>query len=175
MEEKEFITHSARETEDLGSKLAHNFKTGDIILLHGELGAGKTTFVQGVTKAFNIKSRIISPTFILIRRHKIKLKSQNSKVKTTTPLDETRGKQNLKTLYHIDLYRLEDLTEIENLGLEEIFEDPYGMFFIEWGEKHEELKASWEINFKILGKDSRRMTVQEYPHPNPLPQGEGKR
>ncbi|OGH16546.1 MAG: hypothetical protein A3C30_05150 [Candidatus Levybacteria bacterium RIFCSPHIGHO2_02_FULL_40_18] len=160
MEETEFITRSARETEDLGSKLAHNFRIGNIIVLTGELGAGKTTFVQGVGKAFNIKSRIISPTFILVRRHKVKLKTQNSKLKTTTPLDETRGKQNLKTLYHIDLYRLEDSEEIKNLGLEEIFEDPNAIFFVEWGEKHEELKASWEINFEILEKDKRRITLK---------------
>ena len=152
MEEKEFITHSARETEDLGSKLAHNFETGDIILLHGELGAGKTTFVQGVAKAFNIKSRVISPTFILLRKHKVNLKSQMSNLKTTS--------QNLRTLYHIDLYRLEDSEEIKNLGLEETFEDPYGMFLIEWGEKHEALKASWEINFEILGKDKRKITLR---------------
>lgn len=141
MEEKEFITHSARETEDLGSKLAHNFKIGDIIILTGELGAGKTTFVQGVAKAFNIKSRVISPTFILLRRH--------------------RGKFDRRkiTLYHIDLYRLENSEDIKNLGLEDIFEDTNGIFFIEWGEKHEYLKASWAISFEILGKDKRRITV----------------
>ncbi|MBI4091993.1 MAG: tRNA (adenosine(37)-N6)-threonylcarbamoyltransferase complex ATPase subunit type 1 TsaE [Candidatus Levybacteria bacterium] len=143
MEEKEFITHSARETEDLGSKLAHNFETGDIILLHGELGAGKTTFVQGVAKAFNIKSRVISPTFILLRRHRGKF---------------DRRKINL---YHIDLYRLEG-SEIKNIGLEDAFEDSNGIFLIEWGEKHEPLKASWEINFEILGKDRRRITIRNY-------------
>ena len=137
MEEKEFITHSARETEDLGQKLAHNFEIGNIVLLHGELGAGKTTFVQGAAKAFNVKSRIISPTFILIRRHRGKFDSKQI------------------NLYHIDLYRLDSSQDIKNLGLEDIFEDPYGMFFIEWGEKHQSLNASWEINFEILGKNKR--------------------
>lgn len=159
MEEKEFITHStlprqardrsvfttrsARETEDLGSKLARHFKPGDIILLTGVLGAGKTTFVQGVAKAFNVKSRIISPSFILIRKH--------------------RGKfnQNKISLYHIDLYRLENSEDITNLGLEEVFEDPYGIFFIEWGEKHENLKASFEISFKILSHSKRRIIFRK--------------
>lgn len=151
MEEKEFITRSARETEDLGSKLAHNFKTGDVILLHGELGAGKTTFVQGVGKAFNIKSRIISPTFVLVRKHKGRIKNHESRI---------------MTLYHIDLYRLEDSEEINNLGLEDIFEDPYGIFFIEWppprglwpggGEK----MSFWEINFEIQDKDKRRISIR---------------
>lgn len=141
MEEKVFITRSARETEDLGKKLAHNFRIGNIIILTGELGAGKTTFVQGVAKAFNIKSRIISPTFILVRKHRGKFDKQKI------------------SLYHIDLYRLES-PEIINLGLEDIFEDNIGIFLIEWGEKHENLKSSWEINFKILGKDKRKITLK---------------
>lgn len=156
MEEKEFITHSARETEDLGSKLAHNFAIGDIVLLHGGLGAGKTTFVQGTGRFFNVKSRIISPTFILVRKHKARSKNHESRI---------------MNLYHIDLYRLEGLEDIKNLGLEDIFEDPNGIFFIEWppprglwpggGERHENLKASWEINFEILEKDDRRITLRQ--------------
>lgn len=141
MEEKEFISHSARETEYLGEKLAHNFAPGHIILLHGELGAGKTTFVQGVAKAFNVKSRIISPTFILVRKHRGKFDKQKI------------------NLYHIDLYRLES-SEIKKLGFEETFEDPNGIFIIEWGEKHESLKSSWEISFEILGKDRRKIMLQ---------------
>lgn len=141
MEEKEFISVSPRETENLGQKLAHNFKPGEIILLSGELGAGKTTFVQGVAKAFNIKSRIISPTFILVRKHRGKL--ENRKV----------------NLYHIDLYRLDNLEDIRKVGLDEVFADVNGIFFIEWGEKHEDLKASWQINFEILGSDKRRIKL----------------
>lgn len=140
---EEFLTNSAKETEGLGEKLAHNFRIGDIIILTGGLGAGKTTFVQGVAKAFSVKSRIISPTFILVRKHRGKF-----------------DKRKLN-LYHIDLYRLKG-TEIKNLGLEEIFEDPNGIFLIEWGEKQAALKASWEINFEILGKDKRRITVRNY-------------
>lgn len=141
MEKKVFIARSARETENLGEKLAHNFRIGNIIILTGELGAGKTTFVQGVAKVFKIKSRIISPTFILVRKHRGKLDKQKI------------------NLYHIDLYRLES-QEIISLGLEEIFEDPLGIFIIEWGEKHEKLKASWEINFKISSKDRREIVVR---------------
>src|SRR3989338_10864882 len=141
--ETEFITKSARETEDLGQKLAHNFRIGNVVILTGELGAGKTTFVQGVAKGFLVKSRVISPTFLLVRKH--------------------QGKDNGEkiNLYHIDLYRLES-SEIKTLGLEEIFEDVNGIFLIEWGEKHENLKASWDINFKIIGRDSRRITIRNY-------------
>ncbi len=144
MEEKDFITNSARETEDLGTELAHNFQIGDIVVLSGELGAGKTTFVQGVAKALNVKSRVISPTFVLVRRH--------------------RGKfdQRKINLYHIDLYRLGDSEEIKNLGLDDIFEDPNGIFFIEWGEKHQTLKASWQIDFEVLNKNKRKIIIRNY-------------
>ncbi len=143
MEEKEFVTKSARETENLGEKFAHNFQIGDIVVLTGELGAGKTTFVQGVARAFNVKSRIISPTFILVRKHKGKLADKKL------------------NFYHIDLYRLEGSSDIKNIGLEDIFEDAGGIFLIEWGEKHGSLKSSWEINFEHVGDDKRKIIIRK--------------
>lgn len=144
MEEKEFITRSVRETEDAGSRFAADLKTGDIVLLTGELGAGKTTFVQGVARALYVKSRVISPTFVLVRKH--------------------RGKFNSKkiNLYHIDLYRLEGSLEIKNLGLDDIFEDISGIFLIEWGEKHENLKATYEVSIEVLNNDERKIRILTY-------------
>lgn len=139
METQRFITHSFRETEEAGSTFAKNLKAGDIVILSGELGAGKTTFVQGVAKALNIKSRIISPTFVLVRTHHGKISSQKI------------------NLYHIDLYRLEDSLDIKTLGLEDIFEDVNGIFLIEWGEKHENLKGTWEVKFKITSDKEREI------------------
>lgn len=144
MEEKVFITHSARETEEEGLKFAKKLKPGDLVILSGALGAGKTTFVQGVAKGFLVKSRVISPTFVLLRTH--------------------RGKKNKQdiNLYHIDLYRLEGKEEIKTLGLDDIFDDVKGIFIIEWGEKHSALKSSWEINFEILSNNMRRITLRNY-------------
>ena len=137
MEEKEFITSTAFETESIGSEFAKNVKVGDVVLLSGELGAGKTTFVQGVAKTLFVKTRVISPTFILVRKHHGKIGGKKI------------------NLYHIDLYRL-DSFEIKNLGVEEIFEDPKGIFLVEWGEKHENLKSSWEVKIDVLAGDSKR-------------------
>lgn len=144
MEEKKFITRSARETEEAGSRFATKLKPGDIVLLTGELGAGKTTFVQGVGRALNVKSRIISPTFVLLRRHK--------------------GKQGSKKInvYHIDLYRLEGSGDIKNLGLEDIFEDVNGIFLIEWGEKHENLRTTYEVGIEVLNNDERKIRIRTY-------------
>ncbi len=83
-----------------------------IFLLTGELGTGKTKFTQGFARALSIKDRIISPTFVLIRQHKI------PKFK--------------KTLYHIDLYRI---VNFEGLGLEDLINDENAILLIEWAEK----------------------------------------
>ena len=145
MEKKqELVTHSAGETEEAGQRFGKNLKAGDIGLLTGELGAGKTTFVLGVSKALEVKSRVISPTFVLVRKHKGKV-----------------GDRKIN-LYHIDLYRLEDTREIKNIGLDDIFSDESGIFLIEWGEKHENLKANWGISFEVLNNDERKITIENH-------------
>lgn len=136
------ITSDSRQTQSFGEKFAKNVNVGDVILFTGELGAGKTTFVQGVAKGLNVKARIISPTFVLVRKH--------------------RGKIDRKqvNLYHIDLYRLESSHEISGLGLEDIFEDTNGIFLIEWGDKHEGLKSSWEVKIDALTGNKRKITIK---------------
>ncbi len=138
-----FVSNSVKDTEDIGVKLASNLKPGDIIVLTGELGAGKTVFSRGIAKGLNVKSRVISPTFVLVRKHRGKL--NNEKV----------------NLYHIDLYRLETGSDIKSLGLEDIFEDIKGIFLIEWGKKHDALKANYQVEIEILHDDKRRITINE--------------
>lgn len=114
-----FITNSEKETKQLAAKFAKKIK-GDIFALSGELGAGKTIFIQGFAKELGVKEKIISPTFVLIRQHKIP--------------------QSTKTLYHIDLYRIDE--NFSQLGLEEIMEDPDNIVLIEWAEKLDYLPPS---------------------------------
>ena len=142
MEEKqEFITRTSSATEEAGFGLGGKLNIGDVVLLTGELGAGKTTFVLGVSKALDVKSRVISPTFVLVRKHKGKISGKKI------------------NLYHIDLYRLEGAPDMQSLGLDDIFSDESGVFLIEWGEKHENLKANWEIKFEVLGNDERKISI----------------
>lgn len=141
MEKKSFIIKSARETEDAGLNFAKSLKIGDVVLLIGALGAGKTTFVQGIAKGLLVKSRVISPSFVLLRRHRGKKDNQNINI------------------YHIDLYRLESSDEIKNLGLEDIFEDTTGICLIEWGEKHESLKSDWKVKFETLNENERKIKI----------------
>ena len=114
---KTFSTHSADETTELGRRLAAELRPGSVVLLRGELGAGKTTLVKGIAEGFGAAEAdlVTSPTFTLIH--------------------EYRGPQ--VTLYHIDLYRIDPETpnSLDGLGLEEIFDDPNAAVIIEWAER----------------------------------------
>ncbi|MBI2600808.1 tRNA (adenosine(37)-N6)-threonylcarbamoyltransferase complex ATPase subunit type 1 TsaE [Candidatus Daviesbacteria bacterium] len=135
---EEYITSSAKETKDLAKKLAKKYKQG-VIALSGELGAGKTTFVQGFAEGLGIKEKIISPTFVLIRQHQI---------------PDTK-----KTLFHIDLYRLDNKEAIKNLGVEDFFSD---LVLIEWAEKGLDLlpKNTILINFEKIDANKRLIRVE---------------
>lgn len=137
----EHITENARETKELGKKFAASLKGGEVIALTGNLGSGKTTFVQGLAEGLGIKDRIISPTFILMRQH--------------------QGKR--LTLYHIDLYRLEEDVkgEFRNLGVEDSWGKEGNVVVVEWAEKVKDMLPSetkW-VRFKNEGAEKRRIIL----------------
>ncbi len=109
------ISHSENETKDLAKKIASNSKKGDIVVLSGELGSGKTKFTEGFLEYFNLQDELSSPTFTIVNEY-------------DTP--------NFP-IYHFDVYRLEDVDEFYAIGGEEYFSK--GLCIIEWGEKIEEL------------------------------------
>jgi len=113
---KTFTTHSAEETTDLGRKLSAEIKPGSVVLLRGDLGAGKTTLVKGIAEGFKAAEAedVTSPTFTLIH--------------------EYRGPR--VTLFHIDLYRIDTQRELDTLGLDDLM-TPQSVLLIEWGEKFE--------------------------------------
>jgi tRNA threonylcarbamoyladenosine biosynthesis protein TsaE len=121
---KVFKSYSSSETKKIGtliaskiSKISFKFKKEALILaLIGELGTGKTTFISGFLKGLGIKKQSPSPTFILIRRKKIKNK-------------------NFKNLYHIDVYRIKNPKELISLGFKKIIQDPKNIVLIEWANK----------------------------------------
>lgn len=128
---KVFITNNAKETQSLGENFGKVLRRGNVVCLYGDLGSGKTTFVQGVARGLGIKKKIISPTFIIIKLYK--LKTQNSKL-----------------FYHIDLYRIEGSKDIEGLGLEEILNGKESIAIIEWAEKLKNLMPAKRIDIKFL-------------------------
>ncbi len=104
-------TQSAEDTRRLGERLSNLLEPGDIVLLTGDLGAGKTTLVQGVARGLEIHEQVTSPTFVIVR--------------------EYRG---ILPLYHVDAYRLESASELSDLGYEQFWHLD-GPVLIEWGEK----------------------------------------
>lgn len=135
-------TNTTAETQQLAEQLAQRFQQhGGIITLSGDLGAGKTTFVQGFAKGLGITQRITSPTFIVMRQY---------------PIPNTQ-----RILYHLDLYRIEENSNFEQLGLTEIFNDPNNIVLIEWPEKlSQNLPPNiTTIKIKNLEKDEREIEI----------------
>lgn len=136
-----FLTSSADETIALGTKLAPTLRDVRIVLLRGDLGAGKTTLVKGIAEAIQAAAQddVTSPTFTLVH--------------------EYRGPE--RTLYHIDLYRIDTERELATLGLEEMSNEDGAILLIEWGEKFERLQKlrDLEIVLERTGEDSRKITV----------------
>jgi tRNA threonylcarbamoyladenosine biosynthesis protein TsaE len=143
-----FITNSFEETKNLGEKFAKDLKGGEIIALYGDLGGGKTTFVQGLALGLGIKRRIISPTFIIVRTYDLKLPQEEDKQ---------------KTFYHIDLYRTGGPEDFNGLGLGDIIADPGNIVAVEWAEKMKDILPGkrTDIFFKYLGDNRREITIRK--------------
>lgn len=147
----EFTTNSWEDTQKFAEEFAKKSVIGQgdslpiIVTLSGELGAGKTTFVQGFAKGLGIANRIISPTFIIMRTYQIK--NRNEK---------------LKMFYHIDLYRIHNEGDLESIGLKEILHERDAVVVIEWPEKLGTLmpEKRWEIKIQSLGENERNITIR---------------
>ena len=135
-----YVTHSAEETVQLGVELARRMKPPQLVLLIGELGSGKTTLAKGLISGIGVASTgdVLSPSFSLIHEYEGDPK-----------------------VYHIDLYRLDRLPELETLGLDDLWEQQ-AIILIEWGEKFagQLPESRIEIQFKDLGESEREIRVR---------------
>jgi tRNA threonylcarbamoyladenosine biosynthesis protein TsaE len=133
---RETITSSEEETSAAGERLGETLRGGDVVLLHGDLGAGKTAFVRGLARGLGADpSEVSSPTFTLIQ--------------------EYRGRV---TLFHVDLYRLEE-REVDDLGLEELVLG-YGVVAIEWAERWRGRPDDViEVRIEEVGEENRRIRI----------------
>ncbi len=136
-----YISKSEQDTINFAKNYAKNLKAGDIIVLSGELGSGKTKFVQGVLENFNLQDEISSPTFTIVNEY------NSEKV----------------NIYHFDVYRLEDSDEFFAIGGEEYFSK--GICLIEWGELIEDIlpKPYTKISFSKSDDDTsyRKLTIEK--------------
>jgi tRNA threonylcarbamoyladenosine biosynthesis protein TsaE len=140
MSTQEITTHSEQETIAFGRTLAELLAPPKLVLLRGDLGAGKTTLVKGIASAFGAASEedVTSPTFTLVH--------------------EYRGPR--ATLYHIDLYRVDTLRQLETLGLDDLITQN-SILLIEWGEKFPRFVQERDVEIALdrINEQSRRIHV----------------
>jgi len=136
------VTTSEKSTKKAAQKIYASLKAGDIVLLSGDLGAGKSVLTRGILNCAGINKNITSPTFTLVNKYE-------------------NNKQQL--FYHFDMYRIEDDEEVINIGFDEILDDTTSIKFIEWPEKVETHlpKNCKKITIVKLGKNSRNIIVEE--------------
>ena len=134
-------TDSAEETQAIAERLAESLGPGDVIALTGQLGAGKTCFTQGLARGLGVVGRAVSPTFVLV--------------------NEYRGRV---LVHHVDAYRTESLTELLDLGLDELLSGE-GVTIIEWADKVLPLLPSRTIHVHIegVGDEPRVITIRRPP------------
>ena len=133
------VTHSEVETSAIGRELGGTLSAGDVVLLYGDLGTGKTAFVKGLAEGLGIaREEVSSPTFTLVQ--------------------EYRGGR--LTLFHVDLYRIDDPRELDDLGLDEIAEE--GVLAIEWAERHPRPPAAAvRVSIEHAGETERRIAIEQ--------------
>lgn len=133
------LTKNLNHTIKLGKQFAKKLKKGDIVALIGNLGSGKTSLTQGIARGLGVKGYIRSPSFKLINEYKGNL-----------------------SVFHFDLYRLNNISDIENLGYKDYFYNN-GITIIEWAEKAKTILPDeyWQVDLFNLGGTKRRITIKK--------------
>lgn len=148
-----YTTNSCDETIALGRELAKLLKPPKVLILRGDLGAGKTTLVKGIAAALGAAEpdEVTSPTFTLIHEYA---------GRSIAPGSESENLGDTVLLYHLDLYRLEGRRQLDTLGIEDLM-TPQSLLLIEWGEKFPSVVAEsdGEIAIETKAGDERRITL----------------
>lgn len=157
------ISESPAATQRIGEAFAKRVKDGGIVALYGELGSGKTTFVQGLAKGLGITKRIISPTFVIVRSYEVTSSKYSSRESASRRTNREGSSRQARTIhfYHIDLYRIDSQRDLDGLGLEEIFNDSNSIIAIEWAEKMGRflLQKRIDVSFRYIGEQKREVKV----------------
>lgn len=143
---KEYITNSVLKTQKLAKQLAKEIlkkqesRKAHVLGLEGDLGGGKTTFLQGFAKGLGIRQKILSPTFVILKKFKVKH----------------------KIFYHIDCYRIKKPKEILDLGFKQIISDPRNIVAVEWSNRIKKImpKNTILISFEFINKNKRKIIIK---------------
>lgn len=139
-------TNSQKETKSLAQEIAKSLGGGEVLALVGDLGAGKTTFMQGLAEYFNIADAVSSPTYTLIQEYDL---SDHENIK-------------IKKLVHIDCYRLDTADQLLEIGISDYFERPDVVVIIEWADRAKDIipaNATWII-FDHKEENQRTITIK---------------
>lgn len=144
----EIKCNNKAKTEEFIRTFAKSLRTGDVIALHGELGAGKTTIASLIAKYLGFTDRVQSPTFVLARLYKNR--------------DSGKTSDGIKTIHHLDLYRIQKAEELQDFGINDYFNDPGAITLIEWPEVAINFlpKRTVHIYIEIVGFEERKINVQ---------------
>ncbi len=139
------LSKDRKQTQNIAINLAKSLDYGLTIAFEGNLGSGKTTFIQGLALGLNIKEKISSPTFVIFKKYKV------------------LNHKKINWLYHFDLYRIKNIEEIIDLDFEEIISDRNSVVAIEWAEKIHKLLPKNTLKIKIthVNKNSRKIIFSE--------------
>jgi tRNA threonylcarbamoyladenosine biosynthesis protein TsaE len=152
MPHQEFVTHSSEETIAKGKEIAGQLRAPVLVLLKGDLGAGKTTLTKGIVSGLGAarEEDITSPTFNLVHEFRVPAPPASAPNSDARPFK----------VYHVDLYRVESFQGLESLGLEDALSEN-AIVIVEWPE-HFTLRTDWptlEVRLEHAGEDTRRMIV----------------
>lgn len=154
----EYLSNNPSQTKRIGKALAEKILKGEpekiaqILALQGDLGGGKTTFLQGFARGLGVKDKILSPTFVILRKFKIKRQSCR----------ESKATAKFKTFYHIDCYRIEKPKELLSLGFKRIVSDSQNIVAVEWAEHIKKIlpQNAISINFEFISKNKRKIIIR---------------
>ncbi len=137
---KEYQSKSEKETEDIALNFIREIKSGDVIVLNGPLGSGKTFFVKKIAEHYKISSTT-SPTFAIVNEY----------------IGETK-------IYHFDFFRIDSIKELHDIGFEDYLADNDAITFIEWGKLFPEIlpRSRYEIQITLNEDDSRKILIIKY-------------
>jgi len=140
---EEFLSLSEHETRRIARQFATTLQPGDILALSGQLGAGKTLFMRGITEFFNCDEQLSSPTFSLFNIYQGSLEGEEV------------------VLHHFDLYRIESLRELDAIGFEEYLSSGY-LAVVEWAERFPEYASLYTVTISLeyVGGESRRIIIK---------------
>jgi len=154
----DIISHSSAQTQRLGMRLGELVRGGELLLLEGSLGTGKTTFTQGLARGIGITEVVSSPTFTLLKEYPGQPgpTAQREQAQATLQHRQQERHQVGPALYHFDLYRLDDPEEILDLGFEDYFFGN-GVCVVEWADKAELLWPAehLRLRMKIMSETKR--------------------